>query len=174
MVNTLSTSFTIVVYFFAFIIFFLVLGMILTRKFNYRLRQFYTIFFGLSIREIILQSCIITNFLIGLYFIYDVNKFYPIGLLMIITVNVLSIFISFDFYTIFADIIYCVISLSLLWLLNVVVNYYDYMHDQTVYYLLIFFSILILIYYIFITIRKIGILIKNHQKNNSAIKRKDV
>ena len=166
MINTLSTSFTIIVYFMAFTVFFLLLSIILTRKFNYKLKQFYSIFFGLSFREIVLQACIIIHFLLGLYFLYDIKSFNPIGIVMLITINIISFIIAFDLYTILTYLIYGIISIGLLWLLNIVVNYYEYMQDNVVYYLLIIFSILIFIYMIFITIRKIGILLKKHKRLN--------
>ena len=164
MVNTLSTALTVITFFAAFALVFFILGLFLTKKFNYKLRKFYSIFFGLSFREVVVQACIICNLLLGLFFIYDIKSINSFGLIMIAAVNLILIIVSLNMHTILANIIYSSISISLLWLLSIVYEYYVYMESDTILYLIIAFIFLIILYYIFVTIRMIGILINNHQK----------
>ena len=153
------------IYFVGFSLLITLIGFLLTRKFNKKFHKVYILFMGLSFKEVFLLSTVFLNAILIIYFLVNVNYFLPLGLYMIVVSNFLSCFFSFNFRVIIVDIIYTLISCGLLWLLLMVRNYQDYIGNiKYLNILIIVFIIMIVIYTLFITIRKINLLINIHRK----------
>ena len=141
------------------------MGHLFTRKYNKKFRKLYSLFMGLSFREVFILSTTVLNMLIMFFFLLNVNYYYPIGFYMLIATNFLSCLFSFKFRIIVIDIIYTLISCAFLWLLMTIRNYYSYVGESTgILILVIIFIILIAVYTFFITVRKINYLINMHEK----------
>ena len=137
-----------------------IIGYLITKKFNKRFNKIYTLLTGLGFREVFLVATTLFNLLLAIYFIYRINYFLPIGLYMIAATCFLSCFTAFNIRLIIIDIIYSGIECCLLWLLLMLNNYYNYIGtNKYILILMIIFIILIIIYALFVTIRKIYLLI---------------
>ncbi len=164
MINYLKLAFSIFLFVTIFVVIFLIISLILTKKFRNRFREFYAIFLGISKREILIHATNTLNFLVLLYFLFNVDKFNTFGLYMIILINVISCIGSFNIKIIFLNIIYTFISALLFILLSLVNNYLtNVIFDDKVYILKILFMILILFFVFYITIRKLEILVKSYK-----------
>ena len=118
---------TIFMYFTVFSVLVLIVSYFLTRKFNKRFRKVYILFMGLSFREVFLFATTFLNTLLILYFVINVNYYWPLGLYMIAATNFLSCLLAFNIKIIIADVLYTSVSCGLLWLLTTIVNYYNYL-----------------------------------------------
>ena len=154
------------VYFIIFSLLISLIGFLLTKKFNKKFYRFYILFMGLSFREVFLLATVFLNVVLIIYFIFNVNYFLPLGLYMIAVTNFLSCLLSFNIRLIIIDIIYTSILCGLLWLLMTIKNYQSYV-GQNIYIkvLIIVFIIMIILYTLFITIRKINLLVNIHRSN---------
>ena len=164
MIDTALVFKTVFMYFTVFSILVLVISYFLTRKFNQRFRKIYILFMGLSFREVFLFATTFLNALLMIYFIININYFWTLGLYMIISVNFLSCLFSFNLHVITADIMYTSVSCGLFWSLTMIINYYNYLgSDKYVLLLIMLLIILIIVYCLFITIRKVGLLVNLHK-----------
>lgn len=164
--DLVSVIFMVLVCYIAFSSLILLFGLLITKKFNNKYRKIYSIFIGLTFREISLLSITFLNLVLVLYFLFNIGSFYPIGLIMIVVTNFFSCLLSFNVRLIIVDIIYTSVSCLLLWLLMVVNDYFNYVgFNNYILALIIIFSIMIIIYVIFITTRKLNLLINIHRKN---------
>jgi len=155
---------TIFMYFTVFSVLVLIVSYFLTRKFNKRFRKVYILFMGLSFREVFLFATTFLNTLLILYFVINVNYYWPLGLYMIAATNFLSCLLAFNIKIITADVLYTSVSCGLLWLLTTIVNYYNYLgSDKYVLLLISLLIIMITVYSLFITIRKIWLLVNLHK-----------
>ena len=83
---------------------------------------------------------------------------------MIVAVNFLSCLFSFNFRIIMADIGYTGIACGLLWLLTTIIGYYNYLgSSKAVLVLISLLIIMIIVYSMFVMIRKVGLLVNLHK-----------
>lgn len=143
----------------AFFVFYL-----FTKKFNQRYKNFYSSFFNITIREILLKATTLLNFLLILYFVFDISSFSKFGWIILLVTNIYSCILSLNVSVIISNIIYTSISIILLWLLEIVHNYtYFILYDSYTVFLKILFMILIIVYAIFISIRREELLLKKYK-----------
>ena len=84
---------------------------------------------------------------------------------MIIFINLLSCTIAFKFHIIIMDVAYTIISSSLFLLLRLVNNYLLYVfYDNKINLLKIIFMIMIFIYILYISIRKMEVTMKSYKR----------
>ena len=164
--NSGTIIFMIFISFLLFSLVALIAGMLITKKFNIKYRKIYSIFMGLSFREVLLLSTILINLIVVLYFLMNIDTFVPIGLYALVALCFVFCIFSLNVKAIITNIIYTVVSGALLWLLMIISNYHDYIGSNTlVLALIIIFTLLIIVYVIFITVREINILVSMHKIN---------
>lgn len=164
MIDSIKVLRTIFMYFTVFSIFILVISYLLTRKFDQRFRKIYILFMGLSFKEVFLFATTFLNFLLMIYFIINVSYYWPLGFYMIVATNFLSCLFSFDIRVIMADICYTGIGCGLLWLLTTIISYYNYLGSSNAVLVLIsLLIIMIIVYSMFVMIRKVGLLVNLHK-----------
>ena len=164
MVDSIGVLRTVFMYFTVFSVFILIISYLLTRKFDKRFRKIYILFMGLSFKEVFLFATTFLNFLLMIYFIINVSYYWPLGFYMIVATNFLSCLFSFDIRVIMADICYTGIGCGLLWLLTTIIGYYNYLgSDSSVLVLISLLIIMIIVYSMFVMIRKVGLLVNLHK-----------
>ena len=165
MINGLITSFGIFTYTSICILVFFLVTFLLVKKFNNRWRGFYSFFLDISKREALLYATVLLNFLLLIYFLFNIDSFNYLGVYMIVLVNIISSIFSFNFYLIFVNILYCFISVELLRFLNAIDVYLvDIFFDKNILLLKRTLIFMIAVYAIFITIRKFEIILRKHGK----------
>ena len=164
MKNYANILLTVFIYFVIFCFVVIILGFLLTKKYNKKYQKIYTLFTGLNFKEIFLLSTSFINLVFIIYYVINSMYFMPLGLYMIASLNFLSCLVSLNYRVILIDIIYTGISCSLIWLLMTVYNYYNYVGgNEYVLILIVVFIVLIILYALFITIRKINLIINIHK-----------
>lgn len=155
---------TICMYFTIFSIVILIVSYLLTRKFDKRFRKLYILFMGLSFKEIFLFATTFLNFLLMIYFIININYYWPLGFYMLVATNFFSCLFSFNIKVITADVLYTSVACGLMWLLTTIIGYYNYLGtDKYVLILIMLMILLIIVYSMFVMIRKVGLLINLHK-----------
>lgn len=127
----------------------------LTKKYKNKFKSFYSLFFNLSKKDTFLLSTTFLNLLVVLYFLINIKSFLSIGIYAILAINIYSCFFAFNIHIIISDITYTFVSIMLLWVLNVVNNYSIYIITNSLTIILkVMLMILIIIYSLFVLIRK--------------------
>jgi len=164
MIKNIKLTFSIFCYISIVVAVIFLMCLIFTHKFKNRYRSFYAIFLGISKKEVLIHVTNLLNFLIMFYFLFNIEYFYTYGLIMIITINIISCIISFNPRIIIIDVIYTVISIILLLLLRLVNNYLvDIVFDSKINLLRIVFMIMIAVYVIFVAFRKMEVTVKTYK-----------
>jgi len=166
MKNYANVILMVLIYFAVFSGLMIIVGFLFTKKFNKKFRKIYILFMGLSFQEAFLLSTTFLNLIIMIYFLINVNYFLPLGSYMIVVTNFLSCLFSFNIKIIIVDLLYTTVSCSLLWLLMTINNYHSYIGDNIYMSVLtIMFMMMIGLYLLFLTIRKINLLVNLHRVN---------
>ena len=164
MISTLKITSSIFCYICVVCLILFLLSIFVTHNFKNRFRGFYAIFLGITKREIFIHVTNLLNFLVLLYFLFNIQDFYKYGLYMIIFINLLSITISFDFHMIFLDLVYTIITLALFMVLRLVNNYLLFVvYDSKVNIIRIILMIMIVVYILYISIRKMEVTMKSYK-----------
>lgn len=165
MISTMRLTFSIFCYIAVVVLILFLISIFLTYKYKNRYRGFYAIFLGATKREMFIHVTNLLNFLILLYFLFNIKYFYTYGLYMIIFINLLSCTIAFKFHIIIMDVAYTIISSSLFLLLRLVNNYLLFVYyDNKISLLKIIFMIMIFIYILYISIRKMEVTMKSFKR----------
>ena len=164
MINILRITSSIFCYICVVSLVLFLICMLFTHNFKNRYRGFYAIFLGITKREIFIHVTNLLNLLILFYFLFNIQDFYTYGLFMIIFINLLSITFSFEFHIIIMDLIYTGISVALLMLLRLVNNYLLFVvYDKNINIIKILFMIMIVVYILYISIRKMEVTMKSYK-----------
>ena len=131
------------------------------KKYNNKYKNMYSILMNLPYRKIFQLAVAILNLLTILYFVIDITSISTIGIYSIIVINIYACLFSFNFHIILANIIYSSISILLLWILNIINNYMYYIvKNPFTISLKILLIILVVVYSVFVFIRKEELLLK--------------
>ena len=164
MIRVINVSFNIFIFMLFFCFLFFIVSMFVTRRFNNRYRKFYSIFLDLGKKDAFLYATLFLNFLLVMYFFIDISSFYYIGIYMILFVNILASLFFGNLYLILVNAFYCVVSINLLWLLSMINTYLvDVILDKNILYLKYLLIVLIILYTIFMSIRKLEIILNLHR-----------
>lgn len=164
MISYLRLTFSIFCYISIVALILFVIGFILTSKYKNKYRGFYAVFLGITKREIFIHVTSFLNCLLLFYFLFNINAFYRYGLIMIILINLLSCTFSFNFHIIIMDVVYTCISSLLFMILRLVNNYLvDVVFDYKVNILRVVFMILVAMYIVYITVRKLEVTMKSYK-----------
>ena len=111
-------------------------------------------------RKTILLACSIVNVMIIIYSCFFIKNYNNIILYMLIANTLISASVSLNIRTILFDIFYLLITLSSLKIFSLIYNYLNEVYySKIVYILSLIFMAMILFYGIFITIRKIELIL---------------
>lgn len=164
MITRLYLLFSIFIYISIVTFVLFIIAWFFTRKFNNKYRNIYAMFIDVGKRECLLYATIFLNLLLCLFFLVFTSKYDNFAMYMIIFTNLVTCLVSFNYKLIISNIIYSFISVELLFLLNAVNNYFNYVsHDSKILILKILYMCVIFIFFIFITIRKMEICLKSHK-----------
>ena len=131
-----------------------------TKRYRKLNENIYSIFLNLNMRKTILLACSIVNVMIIIYSCFFIKNFNNIILYMLIANTLISASVSLNIRTILFDIFYLLITLSSLKIFSLIYNYLNEVYySKIVYILSLIFMAMILFYGIFITIRKIKLIL---------------
>ena len=165
MINDISTLFFVASFILVFAIISSFAIFFLTKKYNDKYHNLYSLFMDISKKNIILESIVLLNFLVVFYFIFNIDNFSSIAFYLIIVINIISCFISFNFHIIISNIIYSGISVVLLWLLNLLNNYSKFiLYDEKIMLVKILFIIMVIIFTLLVVVRQTEILIRTERR----------
>ena len=154
-------------FFIIFVIFIAILSVLLyflTKKYNEKKLKLYAIFLDMSKREVLLISTIILNILISVFLVVNINNYDSIYIDVILINSIIFITLSFKFKLMFLEAFYTS-SLAVIIRLLFLVNSYlkNVYYDKLILVLEIIFIVLIIIYVLFMNIRKFEILVNNNK-----------
>ena len=117
-------------------------------------------------RKTILLACSIVNVMIIIYSCFFIKNFNNIILYLLIGNTLISASVSLNIRTILFDIFYLLITLSSLKIFSLIYNYLNEVYySKIVYILSLIFMAMILFYGIFITIRKIELILYKERES---------
>lgn len=149
-------------------IFIVVIAIILffaTIKYSKKKTNLYSLFLNLNLRSIVLISSCVLNLTFILFFCFYIKGYNNFVTSLIIINTFLSLCISLNIHMILFDILYAFVTIVCLKLYSLVYIYINEIYyDKNVLILSIIFMIMILIYGLFITIRKIELILRDSRR----------
>ena len=145
-------------------LFVFIVSILFTKKFNNKYKKFYSMLFDLPVNAVFVQATILLNFLLILYFLFDIESYLFFGMYAIGFVCLFACLFAFNFHVIFASMLYYCVSMFLLWILSMVSDYLNYvLQSFSTFALKTTFILFIIVYVLFITIRMEEIVITNYK-----------
>ena len=168
MINNLKNIYPFVIFVGIVLI---VLSLILffgTIKYKKRKLKTLAIFASLSKRNIVLISTIVLNFLIVIYFLFQIKNYSDVVTYLIIVNGVISIITSLNIHMLLSTILYSAISILSLKIVSLTYNYLaNIYYDRMTFILACIFILLLVVYEIYVTFRQVEIVMK---KSKGGIK----
>ncbi len=165
MIKSLSSIYSYYIFCSIFIILISLILFFATKRYRKLNENIYSIFLNLNMRKTILLACSIVNVMIIIYSCFFIKNFNNIILYMLIANTLISASVSLNIRTILFDIFYLLITLSSLKIFSLIYNYLNEVYySKIVYILSLIFMAMILFYGIFITIRKIELILHKERE----------
>ncbi len=165
MIDNIQTIFSLIGFIILFTFLSFIFSVFLTKKYNDKYHNLYSLFLNVSIKNIVLEAIVLANFLIVFYFIFNINSFSNLTIYLIIGVNILCFLLSLNLHIVLVNSIYNLISIGLLWLLNLLNNYLTYIvYEQEIVILKVLFIVMIVLYSLFVVVRETEILINKARR----------
>ena len=151
--------------FFSIIVLFLSLFLYFyTKKYNEKKVKILGLFLDLSKLDCIVLGTNLLHLIISIYCLFNISNYGLLFMAMIIFNALISIVLSFNLHLIIAEVIYTSITLLVLTLLNLVNTYLNKIsYDNITYILSIIFMITIGVYLLFISVRKLELVLKKNK-----------
>ena len=131
-----------------------------TRKYKDKKSNFYSLFLNLNARNVILLASTLLNFTFVFFLACFIKYYHPLIIYMLIINSIISIIICFDIQIIGYDIMYTIASVVMLKIFNLIYTYLSNIYYERIIFILgILFLIMIIVYSIFITIRKMEMIV---------------
>lgn len=132
-----------------------------TIKYKKRKLKTLAIFASLSKRNIILISTIVLNFLIVIYYLFQIKNYSSIVTYLIIVNSVISIITALNVHMLLSTLLYSAISIASLKIVSLTYNYLQNVYyDRMTFILASIFVLLLVVYEIYVTFRQVEIVMK--------------
>ncbi len=165
MLNNLNSLYGLIGFIFVFIIISTLFVYILTRKYNDKLHNLYSLFLNVSKKDLVMETIILLNFAVIFYYSIFGNNYGYIPIYLLIFLTIISSFLAFNVRIIITNVVYCAVSCGLLWLLDILNRYLEYvLYDKNIVIVKILFIVLIIEFAILTLVRQTQLLIENGRR----------
>ena len=162
--NNLKLILNLYIFFSIIVILLAVFLFIYTRKYKQKKVRILGLFLDLSKVDCIVLSTNLLHLIISIYCVFNISSFNIMFFTMIAFNSIVSIILSFNLHLIIAEIIYTFITLFGLILLNLVNTFLTKINYDTMTYILsLVFMGTIVVYLLFISVRKLEIVLKKNK-----------
>lgn len=162
--NNLKLILNLYIFFSIIVILLAVFLFIYTRKYKQKKVRILGLFLDLSKVDCIVLSTNLLHLILSVYCVFNISDFNIMFFTMIAFNSIVSIILSFNLHLIIAEIIYTFITLLGLTLLNLVNTFLTKINYDTMTYILsLVFMGTIVVYLLFITVRKLEIVLKKNK-----------
>lgn len=162
--NNLKLILNLYIFFSIIVILLAVFLFIYTRKYKQKKVRILGLFLDLSKVDCIVLSTNLLHLILSVYCVFNISDFNIMFFTMIAFNSIVSIILSFNLHLIIAEIIYTFITLLGLTLLNLVNTFLTKINYDTMTYILsLVFMGTIVVYLLFISVRKLEIVLKKNK-----------
>ena len=162
--NNLKLILNLYIFFRIIVILLAVFLFIYTRKYKQKKVRILGLFLDLSKVDCIVLSTNLLHLILSVYCVFNISDFNIMFFTMIAFNSIVSIILSFNLHLIIAEIIYTFITLLGLILLNLVNTFLTKINYDTMTYILsLVFMGTIVVYLLFISVRKLEIVLKKNK-----------
>lgn len=162
--NNLKLILNLYIFFSIIVILLAVFLFIYTRKYKQKKVRILGLFLDLSKVDCIVLSTNLLHLILSVYCVFNISDFNIMFFTMIAFNSIVSIILSFNLHLIIAEIIYTFITLLGLILLNLVNTFLTKINYDTMTYILsLVFMGTIVVYLLFISVRKLEIVLKKNK-----------
>lgn len=162
--NNLKLILNLYIFFSIIVILLAVFLFIYTRKYKQKKVRILGLFLDLSKVDCIVLSTNLLHLILSVYCVFNISDFNIMFFTMIAFNSIVSIILSFNLHLIIAEIIYTFITLFGLILLNLVNTFLTKINYDTMTYILsLVFMGTIVVYLLFISVRKLEIVLKKNK-----------
>lgn len=162
--NNLKLILNLYIFFSIIVILLAVFLFIYTRKYKQKKVRILGLFLDLSKVDCIVLSTNLLHLILSVYCVFNISDFNIMFFTMIAFNSIVSIILSFNLHLIVAEIIYTFITLLGLTLLNLVNTFLTKINYDTMTYILsLVFMGTIVVYLLFISVRKLEIVLKKNK-----------
>ena len=166
MINNLESLYGLIGFIFLFSFIGIVFVNIITRKYNDKLHNLYSLFIDISKRSIFMETIFLLCFAILFYYSIYNDDYGNVPIYLIGILTIISSFIAFNFRMIIANIVYGAVSCCLLWLLDLLNKYLSYViYSMDVVILKILFVVMVILFAILMLVRQTELLMENNRRN---------
>ena len=163
-INNLKIILNLYIFFSIIVILLAVFLFIYTRKYKQKKVRILGLFLDLSKVDCIVLSTNLLHLILSVYCVFNISDFNIMFFTMIAFNSIVSIILSFNLHLIIAEIIYTFITLLGLTLLNLVNTFLTKINYDTMTYILsLVFMGTIVVYLLFISVRKLEIVLKKNK-----------
>jgi len=135
-----------------------------TKKYSEKKVKIFGLFLDLSKIDCIILGTSLLHLIISVYCLFNISNYGLLFMAMIIFNSLISIVLSFNLHLIIAEVIYTSITLLVLTLLNLINTYLDKINYDTLTHVLsIVFMIAISVYLLFISVRKLELVLNKNK-----------
>ncbi|MDD6272452.1 MAG: hypothetical protein ACI33S_05545 [Bacilli bacterium] len=165
MIQSLVSIYPYYIFLSVFIVIIAIILFFATMKYNKKRTNLYSLFLNLNLRSIVLLSSCILNLSFILFFSFYIKGFNNLAVYLIVINTFLSLCISLNIHIILFDILYAFVTIACLKLYSLVYIYINEIYyDKNVLILSVLFMIMILIYGLFITMRKTELILRDSRR----------
>lgn len=162
--NNLKLILNLYIFFSIIVVLLAVFLFIYTRKYKQKKVRILGLFLDLSKVDCIVLSTNLLHLILSVYCVFNISDFNIMFFTMIAFNSIVSIILSFNLHLIIAEIIYTFITLLGLTLLNLVNTFLTKINYDTMTYILsLVFMGTIVVYLLFISVRKLEIVLKKNK-----------
>ena len=162
--NNLKLVLNLYIFFSIIVVLLAVFLFIYTRKYKQKKVRILGLFLDLSKVDCIVLSTNLLHLILSVYCVFNISDFNIMFFTMIAFNSIVSIILSFNLHLIIAEIIYTFITLLGLTLLNLVNTFLTKINYDTMTYILsLVFMGTIVVYLLFISVRKLEIVLKKNK-----------
>ena len=162
--NNLKLILNLYIFFSIIVVLLAVFLFIYTRKYKQKKVRILGLFLDLSKVDCIVLSTNLLHLILSFYCVFNISDFNIMFFIMIAFNSIVSIILSFNLHLIIAEIIYTFITLLGLTLLNLVNTFLTKINYDTMTYILsLVFMGTIVVYLLFISVRKLEIVLKKNK-----------
>lgn len=162
--NNLKMVLSLYIFFSVIVILLSIFLFIYTKKYTKKKVRILGLFLDLSKFDCIVLATNLLHLILSIYCVFNISNFGLLFISMIVVNSVIGIIVSFNFHLIVAEIIYTSITLLVLTLLNLINTFLTKISYDTITHILsITFMITIVVYLLFISVRKLELVLKKNK-----------
>lgn len=164
MIDKINSMFSFFIFFIIVIVVFSIIAILTTKNYNGNKVKFYAMFLDVNKRETLLFCTGLLNVILCSYLVFNVKTYNNFCSYLIILNSIIFIFFAFRFRLMVIEVFYASSVVLMIKLLYLVDSYLSNIYfDNTILILKYVFMTLIIIYSIFVNIRKFELILNNNR-----------